>query len=295
MRRVGAILAIVWATIAAACFDFDATMRGGPLVDGGAEGGSDAGTDVAGDAGAETAAEASTGPFCATYPTSPGAIFFCDDFDESPHPSGWNSIHATSGSLAETDAASVSPPNSLDEVIPALTAGQALDVALRKVPLMPTLPSTLTFAFSVEPVNVDQSSGAAIVLGAIDFLDGAGGRYSVELAIQGVQSGYAAMALGEQSGFADGGASYVNHPLPLDVSSTLSVGSFTNLVITIDWTSPTGAEAKVEVNGTQKLDVPSLTMTVQPVSLQIGIGTSYVSEPSPGWELRYDNVVFTAK
>jgi hypothetical protein len=277
MRRAGAVLAVVWAAVTGACFDFDATMRGGPLTEAG---------------GTSDAADSSTGPFCANYarPTSPGALFFCDDFDEKPLPGAWNSFEEASGTLAETDAAAVSPPNSLDEVIPALTAGQALDVALRTPLQLPPLQSTLRFAFSVEPVRVDASAGAAIVLGAIDFLDGAGARYSVELAIQ-MQNGAAAMALGEQSGLADGGSSYANHPLPPEQS--LRNGTFTNLVIAIDWISGTATEAKVDVNGAQVLDVP-LTMTVTPATLQIGVGTSYVTEPSPGWEIRYDNVVFTA-
>jgi hypothetical protein len=34
-------------------------------------------------------------------------------------------------------------------------------------------------------------------------------------------------------------------------------------------------------------------MNVQATSLQISIGTTYSTEPSSGWEIRYDNVLFT--
>jgi hypothetical protein len=292
-----AILAVVvpWAAAAAAaCFDFDATMRGGPLVDGGADVGADAPDSadaaVVPDTSTGDAAEASAGPFCATYPRPAAPPFFCDDFDDGGLPGAWSTFHETSGTLADTDAAYVSPPHSLDLAIGPLTANQTLDVALRTPLPKPSLPSTLVFAFSVEPVSVDKSANATIVLGALDFLDAAtpSNRYSLELAIQ-VQSGAAVLALGEQTGLADGGSQYVNHQLPPE--QALPVATFTGLKLTVIWTGPT-AEARVDVNGAQAIDVP-LTMTVQPVSLQIGVGTSYVSEPSPGWELRYDNVVFT--
>jgi hypothetical protein len=294
MRGAAAILAVVvaWAAAAAAaCFDFDATQRGGPLVDGGTDaggGGADAAdaTVVTDSSAGDGAPEASGGPFCATYP-SHGSVFFCDDFDgDGGLPGSWSTFHQTSGTLSETDASWVSPPNSIDLALGALTASQPVDVALRTPLQMPSPFSTLVFAFSVEPMSVDTSAGAAIVLGAVDFLDAANGRYSLELAIQ-MQSGAALMALGEQSGLADGGAQYVNHPLS---APALQMHTFTGVTLNVDWTT---AKARVDVNGVQGSDV-TLTPTVQPASFQIGIGTSYAAEPSPGWELRYDNVVFTA-
>jgi hypothetical protein len=109
------------------------------------------------------------------------------------------------------------------------------------------------------------------------------------------------MTLGEQSGPVNGGPLpdgapplYVSHPLPQ--TEPLAMNAWTDLVVELDWTA-TGLEGKVSVNGTQVLGTP-LTMTLVPSSLQIGIGTSFVTEYegglSPVWELRYDNVLFTA-
>jgi hypothetical protein len=86
----------------------------------------------------------------------------------------------------------------------------------------------------------------------------------------------------------------VNHPLP--PTQPLAINAWTDIIVELDWTATT-LEGKVTVGGNQELDVP-LTMTLVPTSLQIGVGTSFVTEYegglSPVWELRYDNVLFTA-
>jgi len=291
------------AMLLGACFDFDATMADGPLADGGPTG-LDAGLDAtladgsppadanhAGDASGDAGGPPTTdaGPFCPP-PPSEGGIFFCDDFDEDPLPGKWNTVGETGGTLAETDASAVSKPNSLDETTMPASNGQVVNVALREFLSVPSVPATLRFAFAVEPVQIDVTANAAIVLGAVDFLDAAGNRYSVGLAIN-VSGAAPALALGEQSGFIDGGIDYVSHPLL--PTEPLAMNAWSEVVIEIDWTAATTANGIVIVNGTQELDVP-LTITVQPTELQIGVGTSYVSEPAPIWELRYDNVVFTA-
>ena len=71
-------------------------------------------------------------------------------------------------------------------------------MALRTPFHVPAVPATLTFSFSVEPLQIDTTANAAIILGAVDFLDGAGYRYTVGLAIN-VASGLPALALGEQA------------------------------------------------------------------------------------------------
>ncbi|MGD0524284.1 MAG: hypothetical protein ABSE49_04020 [Polyangiaceae bacterium] len=307
------------------CFDFDATMAGG--------GGSDSGVDALretsvvaegsvddgpGDATVDTSESAapesgaiesgvdagdsgsSGGPFCASLARPDGGIFFCDDFDEKPLPNAWETWAQMEGTLVETDASSRSPPNSVDETTTMLSYGQALNVALRTPLPVPTVPSTLTLAFSLEPLQIDTTANAAIVLGAIDFLDASGYRYTVGLAIN-VASGAPALAVGEQTGPANGGnypdgapPTFVNHPL--SQTMPLPMKTWTDLVLEIDWAS-SGLTGKVTVGGNQELDVP-LTMSLVPASLQIGIGTSFVTEYegglSPVWELRYDNVAFTA-
>ena len=302
------------AVLVAACFDFGATMAGGPLGDGGTtppgrreprrriHGGLDASADANGVLAESGATESGTdaGPFCASLTRPDGGIFFCDDFDEHQLPGAWNIWAQTSGTLAETDASAVSPPTAIDVTTQAVTNGQVVNVALRTPLAVPTPPATLTFTYSVEPVQIDISAGAAIVLGAVDFLDSAGNRYTVGLAIN-VSSGQPALALGEQTGVTDGGnlpdgapPVYVSHPL--SVLQPLAMNTWLTVEVEIDWTT-TGLEGKVIVNGNPELDA-QLTMTVVPTSLQIGVGTSYVTEyatmASPVWEVRYDNVVFSA-
>jgi hypothetical protein len=300
VRRV--LPGIAVAVLLGGCFDFDATVAGGPLGDSGA--GTNPGLDAsfpdasgpvdagggAGDGGTPVSFT-DGGSYCASLTPPGGGIFFCDDFDEHPLPGSWGTYKESEGALNETNAAARSLPNSVDETTIALVASSPLpNVALRTPLGIPSVPATLLFAFSVEPVEIDAAENAAIVLAAVDFLDADGNRYSVELAIS-VQSGAPAMTLGEQSGLLDGSAPYTSHPL--SPTEPLAMNAWNDLVIEIDWTAATTAEGKVSVGGAQAIDVP-LTMTVQPASLQIGIGTSYVSQPSPGWELRYDNVSFSA-
>jgi hypothetical protein len=336
MRRSVRLVAILAPGLAApaligaalgGCFDFDATMAGGPSElgdgatitqgadahtqpdtsvppssdDGGPNGESDGGgtvdTGTGGDADAGST-PSGDGGFCASIAPGAGTIFFCDDFDEHPLPGAWSTWHVISGTIEETEAGAASAPNSVDETINALPPFTSLDVALRTpLPVPTSLPATLRFAFALEPIQIDTTANAAIVLGAVDFIDSAQDRYSVELAIN-VVNGAAALALGEQYGGGDGGPPpdggppYINHPLP--PTQPLPMNAWSNIVIEIDWKGPYSAEGIVTIGGATQLDVP-LSLSVVPTSLQIGIGTSYVSEPSPVWELRYDNVWFTAK
>jgi len=303
---------LVAGLLSGACFDFDATMAGGPLVDAGGDALADASVtdapqndgplDASVDAGDGAPVEASvtdsgspTGPFCKSLTPPEAGLFFCDDFDEHALPGSWQTWVETAGTLTETDASAVSPPTSVDETTIELASGQAVNVALRTtLQPVPAVPATMTFAFDVQPVQFDPTAGAAIVLGAIDFLDGAGDRYTVGLAIN-VANGAPALALGEQSSAADGAPpAFVNHPL--SPAMPLAMNAWSRVVIEVDW-GAASVEGRVLVDGNSELAVP-LTMTVVPTSLQIGVGTSFVTTYdgglSPVWELRYDDVVFTA-
>ena len=185
----------------------------------------------------------------------------------------------------------MSAPNALQLSLPRAAAGDTIEVSLRTTLRAPSLPATLRFAFSVEPLKIDISSGAAIVLSGLDFLDAAGDRYTLGLAID-VASGLPALSLGEQTAYADGGVSFVPHPFA--ASSPLAMNTWSEIVVEVDWTTATAAEAKVSVNGVAELDV-GCKLAMKATTLQVGVGTSYVTEPSPVWELRYDNVVFSTK
>jgi hypothetical protein len=317
LRRVATGLAA--AVLSGGCFDFDATMAGGPPSDSGTAADADAsvvdsapsdgpydasadGADVAPrDSGTAVDSGAPDGPYCASLAQPDGGLFFCDDFDEHALPGSWQVWGEMAGTLSETDASAVSAPNSVDETTMALSNGQVINVALRTPLPLPPLPATLSLSFDLQPVQIDPAAGAAIVLGAIDFLDGSGDRYTVGLAVN-VASGKPALALGEQSGVISGGnfpdgapPTFVNHPL--SPTLPLPMNAWSHVVIEVDWSS-SNLEGRVLIDGNQELDVP-LSMSVVPTSLQIGVGTSYVTTYeaglSPVWELRYDNVLFTAR
>ena len=283
--------------VAAGCFDFDATTADGPLGGdgGGAPPTTDAGFDATlpsgqKDAAAEAQADATPddavaptdGSFCATAPRYDGGIFYCADFDEGQLPGSWQTWAQTLGTLVETDASAVSPPNSVVETTNALTSAsprrRAAHAARR-----PQVPSTLTFSFSIEPVQIDTTGERGHHPRRGRFLDDAGSRYSVGLSIN-VASGLPALALGEQAGLASGGnfpdgapPTFINHPL--SQTSPLAIGAM--VTATIGSTGRPRARRKSVRQRRPELDTP-LSFSVVPASLQVGIGTSYVTEYDAG-------------
>jgi hypothetical protein len=226
------------------------------------------------------------GAFCAAAarPTSSDGLFFCDDFDRGSLPSPWTNLYQTSGTLAQNSGAAESPPNSLDIAIGSLALNQPVDASLRASLGVPPLPAALEFAFGLDPVRIDTTADASIVLAAIDFLDAAENRYTVQLAFD-IENGAATTVLDEL--YSDG-TPYIPHP----ISGPLPLGTFTDIAIQIHWATAMTATADVLMHGAVVLSLP-LTMNVDAVSLQISIGTTFSSEPSSGWEARYDNVLFT--
>jgi hypothetical protein len=284
MRRrlhVLASSALALAGLALACIDFDATTRGGPLVpEGGAP---DAGV---ADTGPPSPVEA--GAFCAAQDAA-SPSFFCDDFDENTLPFPWSYNGHSAGTMALTDASFVSSPYALQEQTDSITA-LPIDVTLRKQNVvLPSPPSHMVFAFEVEPVAIDTSPAATIILAAIDFLDAnkPQGRYTVQLSVA-FESGAIALALAEESGLSDGGAPFQNHLLP----ATLPSNQWTHVILELDWESATSLQGIVTIGTSQPVNVP-LAMTLAPADLQFSVGTTYVSTPSNGWTLRYDDVLFT--
>ncbi len=191
LRRVATGLAAAF--LSGGCFDFDATMAGGPVSDSGSggadgdssvvdgalpdgtlDGGLDASDATPGDTGSAVDSSAPVGPYCASLPQPDGGLFFCDDFDEHALPGSWQSWGEMGGGMTETDASAVSAPNSVDETTMPLGSGGIINVALRTPLPLPQLPATLSLAFDLQPLEIDPTAGAAIVLGAIDFLDGSG-------------------------------------------------------------------------------------------------------------------------
>jgi hypothetical protein len=230
----------------------------------------------AGDAG-----EGGLPAFCASLSPRP---VFCDDFDEHPLPGVWDTLTQTGGTVTLDNAASVSPPKSLLAKDSALQPGQPLDSALRMHFSLPPPPTTFVWDFWIQPVAVDTGTTAAIVFASIDFTDGASNRYSVQFTLF-QNGGPLGVRMEEQSGFADGGSSYTAHPLP----DPLPIGKWTDLRLTLTRTAATSASARVTFDSAVEMDAP-IGMTVNGSTLQMTIGSSYETEPSQGWTIRYDNV-----
>jgi hypothetical protein len=209
---------------------------------------------------------------------------FCDDFDEHPLPGPWAILREVGGTLGENPAAFVSPPNSLRTVDSALQAGQPLDTALRTQIPLPSPPGTTVLAFQWQAAAVDPSAGAVTVVAGLDFIDAANNRYTVQFALV-EQGGLLSVRLEEQSGFIDGGVSYLSHPLP----DAIVLGQWTDVGLVVNRSSAGTASAHVTFNGGTELDTP-LAITVSATTLQIDIGSAFESEPSNGWTNLYDNV-----
>jgi hypothetical protein len=235
----------------------------------------------------DPAVDGQGGAFCgaAARPTAAGSLFLCDDFDDGSLPAPWSSEYQTAGTLTVDGAIAASPPGSLDLVVNPLVASESLNVSLRTLLVVPPFPATIAFEFNLDPVKIDPAAGAAIVICALDFLDPNQNRYTVQLAFD-VQNGEASTVLDEL--YSDG-SPYIPHP----ITPPLPVGSFTNVTLAIDWTGAETANAQVLFGSASVLSVP-LAMNVAAATLQISIGTTYATEPSPGWEVRYDNVLFRA-
>lgn len=211
---------------------------------------------------------------------------FCDDFDHEPLPGVWDVFHQVGGSLAIDPGAHVSAPSSLVARFAALTAGQLLDTTLRKRLALPAAPGRTTFELAVQPVIVDAAPGAVIVIYAVDFLDAAKNRYTLQLTLRQT-AGELSVTLGEQSGFVDGGMAYVEHAL----ADPLTVGRWTKIRLDVTRTAPQAATARLTFDGRVELDAVALQVTVNATSIVAALGSTFESLPSKEWVIRYDDVV----
>lgn len=210
---------------------------------------------------------------------------FCDDFDHETLPGAWDVFHSVGGSMLIDPGSHVSPPSSLLAAFAPLQPGQLLDTALRKRFTLPPSRGTTTFALAVEPVAADTTPNAVIVLASIDFLDAMANRYSLQLALTQGMAGLI-VTLGEQSGFVDGGMSYVEHAL----RDPLVLGRWTKIRLDVTRTAPQTASVRLAFDDRVELDAVPLQVTVNATTLQATLGTTFVSLPSKGWTIRYDDV-----
>jgi len=284
--------------------DNDAAIEAGPVADAvaSAEAGSDAGAQA--DAGAEAGLDAgakadapdatpvdapsgaASGPFCAKLSPRP---LFCEDFDERGLPGPWSTFHQVGGTLSIDNTSFVSAPSSLFARYGAMPIGPELDDVLRVAFPVQNAPATTALELQVRPTIADPTPNAALVIAAVDFIDAANNRYSVQFTLVN-KTGVLNVLLEEQSGFANGGTSYVPHAIP----DPAPLGQWTDLRLTIVASSATAAEAHVFFGAAHEIDVP-LNVTVRATKVQLDVGSTYESQPSMGWGVFYDNVSFDTK
>ncbi len=118
---------------------------------------------VAGAGTPEAGAPDAGGPFC---PTQSGTDFSCSDFDEKPLPENWNALLTKPGSVAvaEDDAASVSPPNSLLAMAPALGPGAAATESFVSATALPAGGVHIALDVRIDALSFpNNATGAAVV------------------------------------------------------------------------------------------------------------------------------------
>jgi hypothetical protein len=222
--------------------------------------------------------------FCALQVPKPR---FCDDFDQTPLPGGWNGFDQVGGALRLDATSFVSPPNSLLGRFAAGIAG-VLNAALRARFALPAPPTTITLQFQVQPTVADPTDQAVLAFASLDFFDAANNRYSPEFTLFR-NNGAIRVQFGEQS-LVGGGTKYLAHDIP----DPLPSGKWTHVRLVIARSAVTTASARLffgdDPASTLEVDTP-LTMSVKATTLQLTIGSSFETQPSQGWEIRYDNVV----
>jgi hypothetical protein len=227
-----------------------------------------------------------SGPFCTKLSPRP---LFCEDFDEHALPGPWSTFHQVGGTLSIDNTTFVSAPNSLFARYGAMPMGAELDDVLRAAFSLQNAPATTALELQVRPTIADPTPNAAVVIAAVDFLDAANDRYSVQFTLVN-KGGVLNVLFEEQSGFAGGGTSYVPHA----ITDPMPLGQWTDLRLTIVASSATSAEAHVFFGTTHEIDVP-LNVTVRATKVQLDVGSTYESQPSMGWGVFYDNVAFDTK
>jgi hypothetical protein len=271
----------------------------------GATGDGPAAHDAPADAAADAAdAAADTAPD--TAPTSDGpspsdaapdaidagpTVLFHDDFEGAAAlPRAWDTMTTDGGALALSHAVSVSPTTSLSAKSFALDAaapGNSVAVALRKAFSVPPSGRTIAYDFQVLPQQVDPAGFDAVV-GALQLGDAAGDLYELQLDVHQASPGLT-VTFAEYTGLADGGSSYIGHPVP--TTSQLTTGVWTDVRIELTFSQPPIARVYFAGAPTPVLET-TVAFGVVPSKVQLSLGLSYVRPGSATWSVFYDDVYY---
>ena len=252
----------------------------------------------AGDAApAQEAAAPDAGPgFCLSQPA--GAFAFCSDFDEKPLPENWDDL-LTKGSppVAEDDATSVSPPNSLLATAPALAAGATATESFVTTTKLPT-PGAVHIAFEmrIDELSFPSNATGALIVPALYTQ----GKYEILLAFEPSTTGPFDFVLYELSpavvSALDAGASITRHDLtPLfaqasDGGSGLGSWQQFKIDLDIDDGKKTATVTVGSISTLVNLDVPIGTANGAR-SFSIGLEAT---APTGEAKMHFDNVTYSA-
>jgi hypothetical protein len=245
---------------------------------------------------ADATAEPYPGPTDTGAPTDaashPDAVvpgpLFSDNFEGSQAlPRGWPTMDVVGGALILDHSLYISPSTSLassSEAIDAAAPGDAVDVTLRKHFPLPAAGLTAIYDFHAYPRAFD-TGGADAVIGALQIGNAAGDLYELQIDTQYAGSAMS-VTFAEYGGFADGGSSYVGHP----VSATLPVEAWTDIRVELTFSQP--PIARVSLGGTLVVET-SVNVDVAGTFIQICLGLSYVRPGSASWLINYDDITYT--
>jgi hypothetical protein len=271
--------------------DVTAPDAGGPDDASGpdaADTGADAtGTDA--DAGGITDAgsEAPTG-WCSGQPSS---LLFCDDFDEAPIETGFDSLTGKNCTWQLAAGTATSSPNALN---PASASGAqaARCRATRALPGAGANGGTYTLSFDVYPTQVDRTNTSDAVVAVVGLSDATGTIWSLQFELAWDKTNnWLGVNLSEDATLPDGGEQY--HTTPAAIPLPLQTWTRVSLQLTVDPQNvPTVGTLSF---GPTKLATATLHPATTNPTMSLILGFDYLASGNATWSILYDNVTFTAQ
>jgi hypothetical protein len=262
-------------------------LAGVPTIDGAVDDGAvrsvpDAAARDSGEVDANDDAPVATGAsFCAHLSPAP---LFCDDFDELPLATSWDSVVAAEGVVALYADDSRSPPRSMW-----VTTSTQSDLALQAFVVKAFAPWTarpMTATLDVD-VRVDRATATDVPLVAIQLLEASGKLYEVQLRASGAG---ASLTTTFREHTRDGTSDAVSDR---GLADTVLVNAWTHVRVELTYRIVAGSRARVSIDGVIALDAPVSPSTLGGTP-RVALGITRVYGPTEPWAVRYDNAVFDA-
>ena len=223
-------------------------------------------------------------PNSSTWPGLSSAPLFCEDFDEHPLATSWDSVVAVEGVVALYADDSRSPPRSMW-----VTTRTQSDLGLQAFVVKAFAPWTarpMTATLDVD-VRVDRATATDLPLVAIQLLEAAGKLYEVQLRASGAG---ASLATTFREHTRDGSSDAVGDR---GLAQAILVNAWTHVQIQITYRIVAASRARVSIDGVIVLDAPISPSTIGGTP-RVALGVTGVYGPTEPWAIRYDNAVFDA-